>query len=184
MADLAMDMLEEASCVLSPASGKPLQIRVGLHSGGVVAGVMGKKRPRYDIYGDSVNTASRMMSYSVAGRIHISFTTFNLLYPYGYLFRSRGDILVKGKSLMKTYFLLCHSNRIRMEPADIFKDLPIVINPDPKLQAPRNLITRVRSAPIQKLDFVDMEVISVNNRSITREVSSSELTSELTESLE
>ncbi|MBK7957660.1 MAG: adenylate/guanylate cyclase domain-containing protein [Bacteroidetes bacterium] len=82
-----------------------LQIRVGLHCGRAIAGVIGENKFAYDLWGDSVNTASRMESHGVPGKIHVSEDFKNELSESAYRFVERGEMEVKGKGLMKTYFL-------------------------------------------------------------------------------
>jgi guanylate cyclase len=86
-------------------TGMPLRLRVGLHTGPVVAGVIGQRKFAYDLWGDAVNVASRMESQGLADRIQVSLSTFELLQDR-YRFRSRGTIDVKGRGEMAAYLLL------------------------------------------------------------------------------
>lgn len=78
--------------------------RIGLHTGPLVAGVIGKKKFSYDVWGDTVNTASRMESLSDPGRVNISHATYDLVKDY-FECEPRGKLEVKGKGLVEMYFV-------------------------------------------------------------------------------
>ena len=84
--------------------GTPFEARIGIHSGPVVAGIIGTHRFLYDVWGDTVNLASRLESHGLANRIQVSETTARLLAD-GFELEPRGIITVKGKGKLKTYFL-------------------------------------------------------------------------------
>jgi adenylate cyclase len=82
----------------------PLQVRLGLNTGPVVAGVVGTSRFQYDVWGDAINVAARMESSGVPGRVQVSETTWERVRE-DFLSEPRGTIEVKGKGPMKTWFL-------------------------------------------------------------------------------
>jgi adenylate cyclase len=102
-AHMALDMLD-ALAGFNARNGYSLQLRIGINSGAVVAGVIGKRKFIYDLWGDAVNTASRMESHSVAGRVQVTDATRRQL---GGLFQleERGTIDAKGIGALHTWFL-------------------------------------------------------------------------------
>ena len=82
-----------------------LSIRIGIHSGSVVAGIIGRNKFIYDLWGDTVNTASRMESHGIPAHIKLTEATYELLQDK-YLFEKQGLIQVKGKGEMLTYLLM------------------------------------------------------------------------------
>lgn len=98
---MALEMQRFIKTMQDP-TGKDVRIRIGIHSGPVVAGVIGRKKFAYDLWGDAVNTASRLESHGIPGRIQISETTYELLRDRTKIETSR-TVDVKGKGLMTTY---------------------------------------------------------------------------------
>jgi len=104
VADMALAMREEVAGRTDP-SGQPLQVRIGIDTGPVVAGVIGTDKFSYDLWGDTVNTASRMESLGVPGCIQVTARTYQRL-QNSYQFQRRGLVAVKGKGEMVSYFLV------------------------------------------------------------------------------
>jgi adenylate cyclase len=104
LALIALDMLE-AVRANGPMGDLGLELRIGLNSGPVVAGVIGRKRFLYDLWGDAVNVADRMQTHGTPGRIQVTRSTYELLQDE-FVLEPRGTIEVRGKGEMETWYLV------------------------------------------------------------------------------
>lgn len=103
IAEMALQMLD-AIAAAGRDLGEDLQLRIGVDTGAIIAGVIGTQKFLYDVWGDAVNTSKRMETYGLPGRVHVSAATRQALGDK-YRFESRGAMEVKGKGSMETFFL-------------------------------------------------------------------------------
>lgn len=104
IADMALEIQRETASLTDDA-GHPLTLRIGIASGPMVAGVIGNAKFSYDVWGDTVNIASRMETQGCNGRIQVTATVYERL-RHKYQFEERGVIQIKNKGGMTTYFLI------------------------------------------------------------------------------
>ncbi|XP_036401198.1 adenylate cyclase type 5 [Megalops cyprinoides] len=104
LADYAMRLMDQMKYI-NEHSFNNFKMKIGLNMGPVVAGVIGARKPQYDIWGNTVNVASRMDSTGVPERIQVTTDLYQVLNSYNYTLECRGVVKVKGKGEMMTYFL-------------------------------------------------------------------------------
>lgn len=103
LASFAQEVLAAAANMRYP-DGRPLNVRIGIHAGPVIAGVIGQKKFAYDIWGDTVNIAQRLESTGVPGNVHVTEKVY-LLLKEDFAFEPRGEIELKGAGHITTYFM-------------------------------------------------------------------------------
>ncbi|CAF1174863.1 unnamed protein product [Adineta ricciae] len=121
IAGLALEMLASSKKVINPVTGQPFRLKTGFHSGSAVGGIVGAKNVQYCLFGDTVNTASRITTTGEPGRIHISDTAYLLLKGSPYFeVENKGPTELKGKGIVETYWLVgpksTYTTAIELDP--------------------------------------------------------------------
>jgi adenylate cyclase len=111
MVNMALEM-REFIINLPPVDGKQIEFRIGINSGPVVGGVIGRKKFVYDLWGDAVNVASRMESHGLANQIQITAATYKII-QHDFLCTPRGAIEIKGRGEMETWIVLEARDRVK-----------------------------------------------------------------------
>ncbi|CAF4082159.1 unnamed protein product, partial [Rotaria magnacalcarata] len=107
IAGLSLELIKSSRRVISPLTHQPFPIKIGFHSGSAVGGIVGAKNFQYCLFGDTINTASRITTTGEPGRVHVSDTSYALLRESPYFeIQSKGKTELKGKGTVETYWLI------------------------------------------------------------------------------
>lgn len=104
LVEFALELKKALQCI-NEQSFNHFVLKMGINHGPITAGVIGARKPHYDIWGNTVNVASRMESTGKAGAIQVTQETCEILQTFGYTFEQRGLVAVKGKGQLMTYYL-------------------------------------------------------------------------------
>lgn len=104
LVEFALELKKALQCI-NEQSFNHFVLKMGINHGPITAGVIGARKPHYDIWGNTVNVASRMESTGKAGAIQVTQETCEILQAFGYTFEQRGLVAVKGKGQLMTYYL-------------------------------------------------------------------------------